>query len=73
MVSTKFDSKFLLFARPNYSRRKLRLELHSNQYKLDFILAQIIPKAISGSLVKYTKEDSTNIMDFLTLVGSCYI
>ena len=28
MVSTKFDTQFLLLARPNYSRRKLRLELH---------------------------------------------
>ena len=27
MVSAKFDSQFSLFARPNYSRRKLRLEL----------------------------------------------
>ena len=27
MVATKFDSQISLFARPNFSRRKLRFEL----------------------------------------------
>ena len=74
MVSTKFDSQFSLFARPNYARRKLRLEFHWNQYNLDFILIQIIPKAICGSLVKYTKEDSqTSWISLLWSVAVIYI